>query len=125
MSVFNRSAYNYTLPEELIAQYPLAKRDEARLMIIDRAGQSITHDIFAKVGKYLPSPSLMVINNSKVIPLIHRQGYHKSCPLTPALRFSMHRPFEHLHHHPAHMIQPQPCAVTASLGRRWHLEQLL
>ncbi len=60
--------FDYELPEDLIAQFPLPKRDEARLMVIDRAQQKITHDRFFNIGKYLPQQSLIVINNSKVIP---------------------------------------------------------
>lgn len=58
----------YALPKELIAQYPLEKRDQARLMVVDRQKNTIRHDIFANVGKYLPPQSLIVLNNSKVIP---------------------------------------------------------
>lgn len=61
-------AYGYELPKELIAQHPLAERDHARLMVIDRGTGMIRHDIFKNVGQYLPKQSMMVINNSKVIP---------------------------------------------------------
>lgn len=60
--------FSYDLPEELIAQHPLKERDQARLMVVDRRKESITHDVFANAGKYLPSGSLIVFNNSKVIP---------------------------------------------------------
>jgi len=60
--------FDYTLPKELIAQYPAARRDQARLMVINRADGSIVHDIFARVGKYIPLKSLLVLNDSKVIP---------------------------------------------------------
>ena len=66
----------YDLPEHLIAQHPLAKRDHARLMIIDRAKQTIGHDYFYNIGRHLPEKSLIVINNSKVVParlLGHRE----------------------------------------------------
>ncbi len=68
--------FDFDLPQELIAQYPLEKRDQARLMVIDRQKQTIHHDIFANVGKYLPSNSCIVLNDSKVIParlLGHRE----------------------------------------------------
>lgn len=64
---FDVAAYDYDLPESLIAQYPLKKRDQARLMVIDRAKQRITHDVFANLDRYLPKKSLMVLNDSKVI----------------------------------------------------------
>jgi S-adenosylmethionine:tRNA ribosyltransferase-isomerase len=62
------SDFDYTLPEELIAQYPLKERDAARLLVVDRARQSITHDIFRNIGRYIPAQSLFVVNNSRVIP---------------------------------------------------------
>ncbi len=58
----------YDLPQELIAQYPLRQRDQARLLVIDRQTQTIIHDVFANVGKYLPPDSCIVLNDSKVIP---------------------------------------------------------
>ncbi len=62
------SEFDFDLPQELIAQYPLKKRDQARLMVIDRQKETISHDIFANVGKYLPPGSCVVLNDSKVIP---------------------------------------------------------
>jgi len=60
--------FYYELPEELIAQEPLPQRDQARLMVIDRKSKRITHDRFENIGQYLPARSLLVVNNSKVIP---------------------------------------------------------
>jgi len=60
--------FAYQLPEQLIAQHPLDKRDRARLMVLDRATGRIGHDVFANIGKYLPPKSVLVVNNSKVIP---------------------------------------------------------
>ena len=60
--------FDYTLPQELIAQQPLRRRDQARLMVINRKTQKIQHDIFENLGKYLPKKSMLVVNNSKVIP---------------------------------------------------------
>jgi S-adenosylmethionine:tRNA ribosyltransferase-isomerase len=65
---FRLKSYFYHLPEELIAQEPVARRDKARLMVIDRAHGVITHDTFDHLNKYLPIDSALVINNSKVIP---------------------------------------------------------
>lgn len=61
-------AYDYQLPEELIAQYPLPQRDAARLMVIDRKHGSIHHDTFNHLPQYLPPSSCIVLNDSKVIP---------------------------------------------------------
>jgi S-adenosylmethionine:tRNA ribosyltransferase-isomerase len=60
--------YDFTLPPELIAQFPAARRDQSRLMIVDRAQQVITHDIFANIGKYLRPGDVLVLNDTKVIP---------------------------------------------------------
>ncbi|MBI3617981.1 MAG: tRNA preQ1(34) S-adenosylmethionine ribosyltransferase-isomerase QueA [Candidatus Omnitrophica bacterium] len=62
------SEFDFDLPQELIAQYPLEKRDQARLMVIDRQKQAVSHDIFANMEKYLPPGSCVVLNDSKVIP---------------------------------------------------------
>lgn len=63
-----RQDFHYDLPEELIAQHPLKDRDRSRLMVIHRKTQTITHDIFANIERYLPPDSLIVLNESKVIP---------------------------------------------------------
>ncbi|MBL8014215.1 MAG: tRNA preQ1(34) S-adenosylmethionine ribosyltransferase-isomerase QueA, partial [Candidatus Omnitrophica bacterium] len=48
--------------------HPARQRDDARLMIIDRSSQKISHDIFRNIGQYLPQQSFLVVNNSKVVP---------------------------------------------------------
>jgi S-adenosylmethionine:tRNA ribosyltransferase-isomerase len=62
------SDFYYDLPEALIAQYPLKKRDEAKLLVIDRKKGTITHDVFKRIDQYLPTQSCFVLNDSKVIP---------------------------------------------------------
>jgi S-adenosylmethionine:tRNA ribosyltransferase-isomerase len=62
------SDFDYNLPQELIAQYPLKRRADAKLLIVDRATGRITHDVFRNVALHLPLGSLLVVNNSKVIP---------------------------------------------------------
>ena len=59
------SDYNYELPDERIAKYPLARRDQSKLLIYDkgRVGESI----FCRLPDYLPKGALMVFNNTKVI----------------------------------------------------------
>lgn len=57
--------YNYTLPEERIAKFPMAKRDESKLLIYNKG--SISHDIFKNITHYLPQGALLVYNNTKVI----------------------------------------------------------
>lgn len=47
---------------------PAARRDQARLMVVDRAQQSIHHDIFANIGRYLRPEDVLVVNDTRVIP---------------------------------------------------------
>lgn len=60
--------FHYDLPEELIAQHPSEKRDEARLMVLDREKQTVEHRIFRDITEYLHEGDVLVINDSKVIP---------------------------------------------------------
>ena len=62
------SDFNYVLPEELIAQHPYNKRDEARLMVLDKEKQTIEHKIFRDIIDYLEPGDCLVINNTKVLP---------------------------------------------------------
>ena len=57
--------YNYPLPDERIAKYPLAERDQSKLLVY-RNGQ-VTEDSFCSVGEYLPAGSLLIYNNTRVI----------------------------------------------------------
>ena len=60
--------FYYDLPEELIAQVPIKKRDESRLMVLDRKNQTIEHKIFKDILDYLKPGDCLVRNNTKVIP---------------------------------------------------------
>ena len=60
--------FYYDLPEELIAQVPIAKRDESRLMVLNRENQTISHKIFKNILDYLKPGDCLVRNNTKVIP---------------------------------------------------------
>ena len=62
------SDFNYNLPEGLIAQTPIAKRDESRLMALDRDKKTIEHKIFKDIIEYLKPGDVLVRNNTKVIP---------------------------------------------------------
>ncbi|HOI26972.1 MAG TPA: S-adenosylmethionine:tRNA ribosyltransferase-isomerase [Paludibacteraceae bacterium] len=57
--------YNYALPDERIARFPLEKRDESKLLLYENG--SISHTVFKNIADYLPEKSLMVFNNTKVI----------------------------------------------------------
>lgn len=60
--------FDYELPERLIAQTPIQKRDASRLMILDRNKKSIEHKTFADIIDYLNEGDCLVINETKVIP---------------------------------------------------------
>ena len=62
------SDFDYNVPEELIAKYPVSKRDHSRLMVIDRKKQTITHKRFYNIIDYLNPGDLLVINETKVYP---------------------------------------------------------
>ena len=60
--------FDYYLPEELIAQTPLEKRDESRLLVLDKNTGEITHEKFNNIISYLNKGDILVINNTKVLP---------------------------------------------------------
>ena len=64
----NVSDFYYDLPEELIAHTPKKKRDESRLMVLNRAKQTIEHKTFKDIIDYLEPGDCLVRNNTKVIP---------------------------------------------------------
>lgn len=62
------SEFDYDLPEELIAQTPLQKRDTSRLMVLDRKTRTIEDKHFYDILDYLHKGDILVRNNTKVIP---------------------------------------------------------
>ena len=62
------SEFDFNLPEELIAQTPLDKRDTSRLMVLNRNQQTIEHKHFYDIIDYLKPGDILVRNNTKVIP---------------------------------------------------------
>ena len=62
------SDFFYDLPEELIAQHPAEKRDESRLLVINRDNGELEHRRFYDIIDYLNPGDTLVVNNSKVIP---------------------------------------------------------
>ncbi len=62
------SDFNFNLPEELIAQHPYDKRDEARLLVLDRKTRELKHKVFKDIIDFLNPGDCLVINNTKVIP---------------------------------------------------------
>ncbi len=62
------SDFDYNLPKELIARYPVEPRDHCRLMVLDRKNKSIRHRIFKDIKEYIQEGDLLVLNDTKVIP---------------------------------------------------------
>ncbi len=66
--MINLEDYNYHLPSELIANAPTKKRDAAKLFVYNTKTDEIHFDTFLHIGTYLPKPSLLIFNNTKVVP---------------------------------------------------------
>ncbi len=66
--------YNYPLPDERIAKYPLAERDQSKLLVYH--GGNIKEDCFCHIGEHLSADSLLIYNNTRVIQA--RLEFHKS-----------------------------------------------
>jgi S-adenosylmethionine:tRNA ribosyltransferase-isomerase len=64
----NLDLFDYNLPEELIAQTPLEKRDEAKLLVLDKVTGEIEHKKFYDIISYLEKGDTLVLNNTKVLP---------------------------------------------------------
>jgi S-adenosylmethionine:tRNA ribosyltransferase-isomerase len=62
------SDYQYDLPPELIADRPAPRREESRMMVIDRASKEIEHRRFSDLPVFLKPSDLLVLNDSRVIP---------------------------------------------------------
>ncbi|MDP4238548.1 MAG: S-adenosylmethionine:tRNA ribosyltransferase-isomerase [Bacteroidota bacterium] len=83
-------SFDYPLPDERIAKFPLSRRDASKLLVYHNA--SITESVFSNISGYLPQDSLLVYNNTRVIQA--RLVFHKDTgarievfclePLTPA-----------------------------------------
>ena len=65
--------YNYPLPDERIAKYPLEQRDQSKLLVY-RDGQ-VSEDTFAHIGEYILPNALLIYNNTRVIQA--RLVFHK------------------------------------------------
>ena len=64
----NVTDFDYNLPEELIAQTPLKKRDSSRLLVLDKNNGDIKHETFSNITDYLRKGDVLVLNDTKVIP---------------------------------------------------------
>ena len=62
------SEFELEVPEKLIAEYPVEKRDECKLMVLNRAKQTIEHRQFSDIVDYFRKGDVMVMNNTRVYP---------------------------------------------------------
>jgi S-adenosylmethionine:tRNA ribosyltransferase-isomerase len=62
------SQYKFNLPAELIAKFPADRRDESRLMVVNRKSGKIEHRVFKEIIDYYNEGDVMVLNNTKVFP---------------------------------------------------------
>ena len=60
--------FDFNLPDNLIAQHPLDKRDDSKLMVVDKDNGSIEHKTFHDIINYLSKDDVLVLNDTKVIP---------------------------------------------------------
>lgn len=69
--------FDFILPEELIAQHPLAKREQSRLMVVDKNTGELKHKHFYNIVEYLNQGDTLVLNNTRVLParlIGHKKG---------------------------------------------------
>ncbi|MBZ9687540.1 tRNA preQ1(34) S-adenosylmethionine ribosyltransferase-isomerase QueA [Clostridium estertheticum] len=64
----NVKDFNFDLPQELIAQHPLQKRDESRLMVVNKTNREIEHKRFKDIIDYLNTGDCLVLNDTRVLP---------------------------------------------------------
>lgn len=67
-SEYSLSGYAFDLPEELIAQYPAAERQDSRLLLLDKQSGSVSFSSVTCLAEHLPPNCLLVANNSRVFP---------------------------------------------------------
>jgi len=68
MSGLSTDLFDYQLPERLIAQAPVARRDASRLLVVHRAERRLEHRVFRDLSEYLRSDDVLIRNNAAVLP---------------------------------------------------------
>lgn len=66
--IYDLNSYQYDLPRELIAQYPVEPRDSARLLVVDRQSRQFTDAVFRDITAYIKPGDTLVLNETRVIP---------------------------------------------------------
>ncbi len=64
----NIDDFEFSLPKKNIAQLPKKKRSSSRLLVINRATEDLTNDLFENIDKYITDNDLIIVNDTKVIP---------------------------------------------------------
>ncbi len=115
------SDYSYHLPEDRIAQYPLEKRDESKLLVY--SGGKIKHDRFNQLNQHLPSGAMLVFNDTKVIPA--RMLFQK--PTGAAIEIFLLNPVTPFTDINLAMQTTGACSWTCMIGnsKRWKKGQAL
>ncbi len=106
--------YNYPLPDERIAKYPLAERDTSKLLLY--RGGEVTEDVFGSLPEHLPQGALMVFNNTKVIQA--RLHFHKQTgALIEVFCLEPHTPADYQ----LSFAQTRQCTWTCLVGnlKKW------
>ncbi|MGH7555550.1 MAG: tRNA preQ1(34) S-adenosylmethionine ribosyltransferase-isomerase QueA [Longimicrobiales bacterium] len=67
-TTYPTSAFDYTLPRHLIARHPVARRDESRLLVVDRARDVLEHRTFRDLHELIPAGDVIVLNETRVMP---------------------------------------------------------
>jgi S-adenosylmethionine:tRNA ribosyltransferase-isomerase len=73
--------FDYLLPERLIAQTPAPRRDQSRLLVVDRRAHTVAHHVFADLPNLLRAGDILFRNNAAVLPARLRAG--RMSPATP------------------------------------------
>lgn len=122
-SEFHLHAYDYELPEGLIAQHPREERDRSRLLVLGRRDDSLDQTTFDTLPDRLPARSLIVVNNSWVTPGRLRSAEMEMLLLTPLKLITGTPSRDGLH-----MVSPVDVllrpAKKARLGRVFHFEAI-
>ncbi|MHC1725228.1 MAG: tRNA preQ1(34) S-adenosylmethionine ribosyltransferase-isomerase QueA [Syntrophobacteraceae bacterium] len=67
-ALFRLDDYDYDLPPELIAQFPVPGRDQSRLLVLNRLRNTLEHSRFGRIAEYLNRGDLLVVNDTRVVP---------------------------------------------------------
>ncbi len=92
-TLFSLSAYDYSLPDAMIARYPCEPRDHSKLMVIERQKKTINHYYFYLLPNFLCQDDLLIFNNTKVI----KARIYGKRQTGGAVEFLLVRPLDHEH----------------------------